>query len=97
MGLLPQPNLLRFDRSVRFATLKRTKEKYELQLQCCSTQTPMLRYTNPKAVVAAVEPYKVRSKCAFRYAQSHGIKIKINPKAGVAQPGQRRKVEGLVS
>ena len=49
MQVLPQPNLIRFDRSVRFATLKRT------------------------------------------------IIIKINPYAGVAQPGQRRKVEGLVS
>ena len=26
---------------------------------------------NPYAVVATAEPYKVRSKCAFRYAQAH--------------------------
>ena len=26
---------------------------------------------DPNAVLAAAEPYKVRSKCAFRYAQAH--------------------------
>jgi hypothetical protein len=83
MWLLPQPNLTRFDRSVRFATLKHTK-KIKINLN----------ETNPDAVVATAEPYKVRSKCAFRYAQAHKkIKInpnEINPDAGVAQPGQRR-------